>query len=117
MYWRRIRISDVPVEDLKAFDSWLLRQWQIKEALLEGYAQNGRFPADEGEHSEQDSEGHDKSNSKLVRGAGFIETRVQLAHWYDVGQIFVVLLAFALLCNVLAKFYNLVRYGTMVGLG
>ena len=115
MHWRRIAISTIPVDDLKAFEAWLLGQWQIKEALLEDFAQNGRFPADDG--YENDSKEADGDRSGLVKGAGFIETSVRLAHWYEVGQIFVVLGAFGLIFNILAKVYNLARYGTLEGLG
>ena len=63
MFWRRIPVSDIPVDDLKAFEAWLKGQWQIKEDLLEGFVQNGRFPADEG----QDSEGIPAINGKRCK--------------------------------------------------
>lgn len=88
MYWRRIPVSSIPFDDLKVFEIWLRDQWQIKEDLLEGYARNGRFPADDGQNFE---------SSKVVKGAGFVETKVKLAHTYEIGQIFVVLGAFALI--------------------
>ena len=111
MYWRRIALADIPLDDTKAFETWMLSQWQIKEDLLEGFEQNGRFPADDGIDA--------KASPAAVRkqGAGFIETLVRLNHWYDVLRIFAAAAAFAFVANVLAKVYNLARYGDIAGLG
>lgn len=105
MYWRRIHVSTIPIDDLSQFEAWLKDQWQIKEDLLEGYARNGRFPADDG----RDSDG--SMGAKVLKGAGFIETKVKLDNTYEVGQIFVVFAALALIVNILVKLYNMVRYG------
>ena len=112
MFWRRIPVSSIPSDDLKAFEVWLKGQWQVKEDLLEGYARNGRFPADDGHDSEGELAVDGGSGSKVTKGAGFIETKVKLAHTYEIGQIFVVLATFALVFNVLAKAYNMAYYGT-----
>ncbi|KAL8829695.1 MAG: hypothetical protein Q9170_006058 [Blastenia crenularia] len=93
MYWRRFPISSIPLptssnpspSETEAFNKWLLNRWQEKEALLEQYAQNGRFPADEG----HDSEG--APGVGMVKGAGFIETEVKLGRWWEILQIFSVL--------------------------
>ena len=93
-----------------------MTRWLEKEDLLDQYARNGRFPADEG----HDSEAEPTSNSgsvKVSQGAGFIETEVRLVHWYEVCSIFVVMAAFAMLANLLAKVWNLAFYGNLIGLG
>lgn len=59
--------------------------------------------------------GHGSTKNTL--GAGIIETEVKLKHWYEIGQIFVVLLTFAMVANVTAKMWNLAIYGTLVGKG
>ena len=115
MYWRRIPASSIPIDDFKAFEAWLKGQWQIKEDLLEGYARNGRFPADDGHDSEGESALISDSGSRIIKGAGFIETKVKLANVYEIGQIFVVLAAFALVVNILVKIFNLARYGSLHG--
>lgn len=69
--------------------------------LLEGYAQNGRFPADEG----HDSKG--EAGVGVSKGAGFIETEVRLAHWYEMLQIFSILGAFTAVGIALNKFWKL----------
>lgn len=90
MYWRRFPVSSIPLpttsnpspQQSEAFSNWLSARWKEKEALLEGYARDGRFPADDG----HDMEG--EPGVGMIKGAGFIETEVKLAHWYEVLQIF-----------------------------
>ena len=103
------------MDDPKAFEQWLIQQWRVKDALLEQYVQNGRFPADDGHDSEGEPAVNGSSGTKVLEGAGFIETEVKLEHWYEVLQIFVVLAAFGLIFNILAKMWNLVFYGDLVG--
>lgn len=117
MYWRRFAVSSIPVEDPVKFEAWLLKQWQIKDALLEQYVQNGRFPADDGHSYKDEIAVNGNSAATISKGAGFIETEVKLAHWYEIGQIFVVLAAFALVSNIGAKVWNLLLYGNLVGGG
>ena len=117
MYWRRIAVSSIPTDDPKKFEIWLRNQWQEKEKLLEYFAQNGRFPADDGQDSEGEPTINGNPGAQVLKGAGFIETEVKLAHWYEVGQIFVVLATFGLAFNVLAKLWNMVVYGTLAGYG
>ena len=107
MYWRRFPVSSIPIEDPKAFELWLKNVWLEKEELLKHFAQNGRFPADDG----QDSAG----SSSAPRGAGFIETEVRLTHWWEISQIFVAMAAFALCADVLAKAWSLVVHGNFTG--
>ncbi len=92
MYWRRFAISSIPLRDTKAFETWLLDRWKEKDALLEQFYDTGRFPAD--------------GSSKDVKG-GYIETEVKLRNWLEVGQIFVVLGAMAMVANVLAKLWDM----------
>lgn len=109
MYWRRFSVASIPLptssdpspQESEAFSSWLLARWQEKETLLEGYAQNGRFPADGG----HDSEG--EPGIGMTKGAGFIETEVRLAHWYEILQIFSVLGALTALASALGKSWSL----------
>ena len=117
MYWRRFAVASIPVDDPAKFQAWLIEQWRFKDSLLEQYVQSGRFPADDGSDSKEISAGNGTSSFKTPGGAGFIETEVKLAHWYEVGQIFVVLAAFALIFNIGAKLWNLVLYGNLIGRG
>lgn len=48
MYWRRFLINDIPLQDTKAFEEWVLQRWIEKDNLLESFQQHGCFPADEG---------------------------------------------------------------------
>lgn len=107
MYWRRYAISSIPIDDVKGFELWLKQIWLEKEELLEYYTQNGRFPADDGQDLTK--------GANAPRGAGFIETEVRLAHWYEPGSIFVFLAVYALIANLLSKAWNFLMYGSLAG--
>ena len=115
MYWRRFSTASIPINDLAKFDTWLRERWLEKDALLEGYVRNGRFPADDGHDSEGEPAINGSLGGKVAQGAGFIETTVRLARWYEIGHIFAVLASFALTANILAKLWNLALYGSMAG--
>lgn len=117
MYWRRIAVSSIPLDDEHAFELWLRGQWLEKESLMEHFVQNGRFPADDGHDSDGEPAINGSAGSQILKGAGFIETEVKLAHWYEVGQLFVALGAFAFVFNILAKLWNLAFYGSLIGRG
>ena len=110
-------MSSIPINDAQKFELWLRNQWQEKEELLECFAQSGRFPADDGHDSEGEPAINGNPGAQVLKGAGYIETEVKLTHWYEAGQIFVVLAAFALVSNVLAKLWNIVLYGYLAGHG
>lgn len=101
MHWRRFAIKDIPLNDHDAFDQWLKQRWIEKDDLMEHYLTTGRFPGS------PPSNGAVNGNSKEE----FIETEVKLAHWWEVGNIFVVLGALALVFNLLARIWELVIYG------
>lgn len=44
MYWRRFKISSIPLEDSTEFEFWLRERWIEKDKLLEMYESTGRFP-------------------------------------------------------------------------
>ncbi|KAI9679086.1 MAG: hypothetical protein M1829_001756 [Trizodia sp. TS-e1964] len=107
MYWRRFAISSIPLDDIKAFEQWLLARWREKDELLEMYVQNGRFPADDGiDASSGDGDGMGRIEVNSVkRGAGYIETEVK-ANWWEVSRIFVVLASFALLAIIMSRIWD-----------
>jgi hypothetical protein len=66
-----------------------------KDALIDYFHRNGRFPADTGV---------DKTSAgKTRRGAGYIETEVKAFHWYEFLQVFAPIGLFAL---ILYTFYG-----------
>ncbi|KAL8827550.1 MAG: hypothetical protein Q9191_003117 [Dirinaria sp. TL-2023a] len=117
MYWRRFATSSIPTSDPAEFELWLRQRWLEKDALLEDYVRNGRFPADEGHDPDGEPVINGSSGAKVAQGAGFIETSVRLARWYEIGHIFAILASFALTANIMAKLWNLVFYGSLVGKG
>lgn len=111
MYWRRIAVSTIPLDDAKKFESWMDHQWRIKDALLEEYVATGRFPASKSLEINTVVDG----KVETITNGDFIQTAVKPAHWWEVFNIFAVLAAFGLVFNILAKVWNVARHGNMVG--
>jgi len=102
MFWRRFAIADMPLDDSEKFDLWLRERWQEKDVLLEHFVQNGSFPSDKAAIN-KDSNGTARED--------VIDTEVKLAHWWEVGNIFIMLATFALIANILARVWNTALYG------
>lgn len=117
MYWRRFAVSSIPVEDAQQFELWLRQRWLEKEQLLEQYVRDGRFPADQGKDWEGEPAVGRDGGSKVIQGAGFIETEVKLARWYEIGQIFALMFVYLLVAYVLTTMWNLAVHGTFQGSG
>lgn len=107
MYWRRFAVSSIPVDDPNKFERWVNDQWLEKEALLEYFSLNGRFPTKTTGPSAGDG------SKDETDGSTVIETEVKLSHFAEIGQIFVVLASLALVANILGKAWNIVVHGTM----
>ncbi|KAI9764273.1 MAG: hypothetical protein M1840_008564 [Geoglossum simile] len=115
LHWRRFAVSSIPIDNQKAFEQWVLDRWIEKDAFLEHYLLNGCFPADDGSDENGEVLSNGNGGKGVPRGVGYIQTDVRLAHWYEVGQIFVVLSAFCLVINVLLKTWRLLFYGSSIG--
>jgi len=81
LYWRRFRMSDIPLDDQKEFDLWLREQWYKKDELMEEYLTTGRFPPMAGAK------------------AGFVETSVRTRQPWEILQVFTVVGICGLLWN------------------
>ena len=97
LHWRRFAVADIPVHDPEAFQVWVDDRWQEKEQFLEHYFRTGLFPADEGSLPAT-------GNSK----AGYVDTEVKLRNLYEVGQLFVVPAALALVADVVSKLFTMI---------
>jgi hypothetical protein len=97
MYWRRFAVADIPVDDPKKFELWVTARWEEKEQFLEHYFRTGLFPSDEASLPAM-------GNSK----AGYVDTEVKLGKWYEVGQLFVVPAALALVADVVSKLLTMI---------
>lgn len=95
MYWRRFRISSIPLNDPKTFELWLRSRWIEKDNFIEDYLRTGRFPADQGTSK--------NSKGETIRGAGHIEAEIKPKYWYEFLQVFAPIGLFAL---VLYMFYG-----------
>ena len=102
MYWRRFALSEIPLDNADDFEVWLNARWREKDQLLELWNQTSRFPADK---------------SAIAAGtqdnSGYINTEVKLSSWLEIGQIFVVLAAVAVVLDVIRKFF--VIFASVVG--
>lgn len=87
-------MANIPLDDANEFEKWLKQRWEEKDRLLEYFNQNGRFPTDDAATAEKTK--------------GYIDTEVRLVKWYEVGQIFVILTTFALVVNVITRFYQVI---------
>ena len=71
MHWRRFAISQIPLDDTKAFEDWLLRRWIEKDQLVEHYLRNGKFPGFPPES---------KQTEAGARRGQWVETEVKNSH-------------------------------------
>lgn len=71
-YWRRFKLSDIPLDDQEKFDLWLREQWYKKDELMEEYLTTGRFPA--------------MPESSIE----FVETEVRTRYPWEILQVFTV---------------------------
>jgi hypothetical protein len=110
MYWRRFAMSSIPLDDPEKFDLWLRERWTEKDALIEQYMATGRFP----ESADLAINGTDSSLEQKGQ-SGFLESNVKTSHFWEFLQIFVVLGAFGLVANILARIWNVVVYGKSIG--
>lgn len=95
MYWRRFAIKDIPIDNEKAFEIWLLARWREKDLLIENYLIHGHFPADKGVSK--------TASGKVLRGAGHLDVEIRSSHWYEFLQIFAPM---GILAMVLYVFYG-----------
>lgn len=105
MYWRRFAVADMPLDDHDKFDLWLRERWTEKDAIMDYFITNGRFPPSK---SIAVTNGINKGEKV---GDGFVETEVKLAHWWEVGNIFIILATVALIANLGARAWNTLLYG------
>jgi hypothetical protein len=98
MYWRRFAVKDIPLENREEFDLWLRERWYEKDAIMEEYMAHGRFPASE-----------DATSETKAAHNGYIETEVKLAHWWEIGSLFVTFAGFAFVVTVLSRVWSWVR--------
>ena len=95
MYWRRFRVSAIPLDDPKQFELWLRSRWMEKDRFIDTYLRTGRFPADTGSNK--------NSKGEMIHGAGHIEAEIRPKYWYEFMQVFAPIGLFAL---VLYLFYG-----------
>ncbi|KAI9823800.1 MAG: hypothetical protein M1826_007621 [Phylliscum demangeonii] len=88
MYWRRFRVSSIPLDDAKDFERWLHDRWVEKDRLLERYMQTGCFPPIAEADDPLELAGVEQKSPVDRPGARYIETAVQQASRWEFCQIF-----------------------------
>lgn len=90
LYWRRFRLSEIPLDDPLQFEVWLREQWYKKDELMEQYLLTGRFP---------EMPGLEK---------GFVETSVRTRKPWEILQVFSVLGIVGLMWNNAMKLFGVI---------
>ncbi|UNI17748.1 hypothetical protein JDV02_004069 [Purpureocillium takamizusanense] len=93
LYWRRFRMSEIPLDDQKKFDLWLREQWYKKDELMEEYLKTSRFPPMAGAE------------------AGFVETSVRTRHPWEILQVFTVVGLCGLIWNNVRRLFHAASKG------
>jgi 1-acyl-sn-glycerol-3-phosphate acyltransferase len=83
MFWRRFKISTLPIDNDEAFARWLLNQWREKDYLLEYFNKFGHFPSYEAKQAIAAVQGHKKPDH-----AKSITTSLQGGGWDEFLGIF-----------------------------
>ena len=92
MHWRRFHISDIPIQNTKAFEVWLRNRWREKDYMLEYFQKHSRFPAENFWKDHLDMGDRSSTNSQSIRSvprpAVQIETEVKSGNWNEFVKIF-----------------------------
>ncbi|WPH00299.1 acyltransferase-domain-containing protein [Acrodontium crateriforme] len=83
MFWRRYKISEIPLDNDMVFNRWLTNRWREKDYILEYFYKFGSFAADEALKALAATEGKRKPNH-----AKMISTEVKAGGWDEFLSIF-----------------------------
>lgn len=92
-------MSEIPLDDQKEFEAWLLARWLEKDQLLDHCFETGRFPTALAGSIEADSV---PKKQQIAAADGYAETPVRLGHWTEVVQIFAPMVGLAVACKLLS---------------
>lgn len=99
-YWRRFRVDDIPLETPEKFELWLRDRFYEKDALMERYLTEGRFPPS------------DYLRSLAAEGSpggsedGYLETEVRPKFSLEVLQVYSVIGTVGLVITLLLKIWH-----------
>ena len=83
IFWRRFKISDIPLDNDQAFSRWLMNRWREKDYILEYFHKFGHFPAEDAMKALVAVRG-----KRTPQHARFISTSVQGRGWKEFMEIF-----------------------------
>lgn len=97
MYWRRFHVDQIPLDNIEVFNLWLRERWLEKDALVEHFLTQGRFPAKTVTTT---------SKASSLSQEEFIETKAKTTYWWEVCYIYIILVSFIFLFNLLAQYWD-----------
>ena len=83
LFWRRFKISDIPLDNDEAFGRWLTNRWREKDYILEYFNKYNQFPAEDATKALAAAEGKRKPNH-----AKMIGTELKGGGWDEFLSIF-----------------------------
>jgi 1-acyl-sn-glycerol-3-phosphate acyltransferase len=83
MHFRRFKISEIPIDNDKAFEVWLRNRWREKDYLLEHFVRHNRFPEEPNWMLKQK-----QAKTKGAMPAKFIETQIKSNNLEEFLSIF-----------------------------
>lgn len=83
MFWRRFRISDIPLDNDEAFGRWLNNRWREKDYILEYFYKFDKFPAEDATKALAAVGG-----TRKPKHANMIGTEVKAGGWDEFLSIF-----------------------------
>ncbi|KAF2720502.1 acyltransferase-domain-containing protein [Polychaeton citri CBS 116435] len=104
MHWRRYHISTLPIDDREAMEKWTMERWREKDELMEVFMRTGRFPANEEAVQIEGARGF-VDGKKALKNC--IETEVRPRHRRESLQIYVPVVAAALVGRILVQVVDL----------
>jgi len=103
MYWRRFKVDDIPIDDIKVFEAWLRVRWDEKDRLLEQFMQTGKFPSDDGAAMTAKAEVLTEDTYLGPGGHRYIETSVKNGSPFEFLLIYVPLAAVTVVAYLLYR--------------
>ncbi|KAF2720100.1 acyltransferase-domain-containing protein [Polychaeton citri CBS 116435] len=83
IFWRRYRISEIPIDNEQAFSRWLMNRWREKDYILEYFYKFSKFPTGSAQDALLAVQG-----KREPKHANFISTEVKAGGWDEFLSIF-----------------------------
>lgn len=101
-------MSEIPLDDQKEFEEWMVKRWAEKDDLLERFYETGRFPPCDWESTSNGDVQQQKQDGASVtpNNPSYFESAVKLSWWAESLQIFAVLAALGAFVCLCPRFWR-----------